>query len=102
MYAGSHTAWLVARVAFGLMGVDDAIECARAILKWVVREKLSSFTGRSCLEKLKGRWPKMALLEPGFTVLEERGYIRLADPLPQRHGPGRRPQRYLVNPKVHE
>lgn len=89
-----------AKIAFGLMGVDDAIECARAVLKWIMREKLHSFTGRACLERLKGRWPKMALLEPGFIVLEERGYIRAEDSPPSKRGPGRRSQRFLVNPSV--
>ncbi|SBW05685.1 conserved hypothetical protein [uncultured delta proteobacterium] len=91
-----------AKVAYALMGVDDAIECARAILKWIRQEKLERFTGRACLERVKGRWPKMSLIDPGLTVLEERGYIRSADPRDTKRGPGRPSRNFLVNPRAHD
>ncbi|MDL2259699.1 DUF3987 domain-containing protein [Deltaproteobacteria bacterium OttesenSCG-928-K17] len=88
-----------AKTAYSLLGADDAIECAKAILKWLTLERLDSFTARACLEKIKGRWPKMEQVNPGLSVLEDRGYI-----LPEVvESPKRgRPSRvYLVNPALH-
>lgn len=88
-----------AKAAYNLLGTDDTIECAKAILKWLVSERLDSFTARACLEKIKGRWPRMEQVNPGLSVLEDRGYI-----LPEVvESPKRgRPSRvYLVNPALH-
>ncbi|SHN71590.1 Protein of unknown function [Desulfovibrio litoralis DSM 11393] len=85
-----------AKAAFFLMGADDAIECARAILKWIMQERLAHFTSRACLEKIKGRWPKMSLVNPGLTVLEERSFIAAQER--ESIGRGRPSKIYIVNP----
>ncbi|WP_027191497.1 YfjI family protein [Fundidesulfovibrio putealis] len=87
------------RAVFSLMGADDSIECAKVILQWLRQDRLASFTGRGALEKVKGRWPKMALVNMGLTILEERGFI-----LPRDHatgGRGRPSRVFLVNPCIH-
>jgi len=88
-----------ARAAFNLMGADDSMECAKAILQWLRQERLAAFTGRNALEKVKGRWPKMALVNLGLTILEERGFILTQDRAPS--GPGRPSRIFLVNPCLH-
>lgn len=85
-----------ARAAFCLMGADDAIECAKTILKWITDEHLESFTARGCLDKVKGKWPKMTLVNPGLTVLEERGFIFPCER--EQIGRGRPSRLYSVNP----
>lgn len=88
-----------ARAAFSLMGADDSMECARAILHWLKKDQMTAFSGRSALEKVKGRWPKMALVNLGLTILEERGFI-----LQHNHlagGRGRPSRVFLVNPRIH-
>lgn len=85
-----------AKAAFFLMGADEAIECARSILKWITQERLELFTARACLEKVKGRWPKMSLVNPDLSILEERSYIIPQEREPQ--GRGRPSKVYLVNP----
>lgn len=88
-----------ARAVFNLMGADDSIECAKAILQWLRQERLSTFTGRNALEKVKGRWPKMALVNLGLTILEERGFILTRDLV--SGGRGRPSRVFLVNPCIH-
>lgn len=87
-----------AKAAFFLLGADEAIECARTILKWISDDRLDSFTARSCLEKVKGRWPKMSLVNPGLAVLEERGFIMQRER--ESSGKGRPSKVYLVNPLI--
>lgn len=89
-----------AKSALGIMGTDADVECAKAILRWVTTDVLGVFSGRDCLNKLKGRWPKMSLIYPGLKLLEERYYIvPIARENPQVPG---RPssQAYKVNPIV--
>lgn len=86
------------RVALNLMGTDDAMECAKAILKWITQEHVESFTTRACLEKVKGRWPKMSLVQPGLQILEERGYIVEPVHAKEKKPRGRPARIYIVNP----
>ena len=87
-----------AKAAFGLLGADDAIECAKAILNWIRKDNLQTFTARDCLSKIKGRWPKMSLVDPGLTVLEERGYIMPHER--KKLSKGRPSRAFLVNPHL--
>jgi len=89
-----------AKAAYNLLGADDSIECAKAILKWLTQERLESFTARDTLQKIKGRWPKMEQVNPGLAILEDRGYIlsELID-APKRGRPSRI---FSVNPALHE
>ncbi len=88
-----------ARAVFNLMGADDSIECAKTILHWLRQDRLVSFTGRNALEKVKGRWPKMVLVNMGLTILEERGFILSRDHVAV--GRGRPSRTFLVNPCIH-
>ncbi|MEF3696732.1 DUF3987 domain-containing protein [Desulfolutivibrio sp.] len=89
-----------ATAAYGLMGSDPQLECAQAILKWIERDRVSSFTARDAMEKVKGRYPTMDKVNAGLAILEERAFIF---PVSQdsRKGPGRRPSAvYTVNPNT--
>lgn len=86
-----------AKVAFQLMGRDKRMECAQAINDWLIRERISFFTARDALEKIKGKFPTMAEVNDGLLMMEERYHISKVDI--RRFGPGRRSsQRYKVNP----
>lgn len=58
-----------AKAAYGLMGADEAIECAKALLTWPRREQPRMFTGRDALEKVKGRWGNMREVNAGLAAL---------------------------------
>lgn len=86
-----------ARAAYSLMGADEGMECAKAILRWVEHDGLTSFTARSALEKVKGRWPRMDKVNAGLHVLEDWAYIAPLEPETGKRG---RPTRvYMVNPQ---
>lgn len=86
-----------AKAAFGLMGSDPAQDCAKAILRWIKRDRLERFTARDALEKVKGRFPTMEKVHAGLAILEERAFIFEAV-TEQRSGPGRKPSTtYAVN-----
>ena len=86
-----------AKVAFQLMGRDKRMECAQTINDWLIRERISFFTARDALEKIKGKFPTMAEVNDGLLMMEERYHISKVDI--RRSGPGRRSsQRYQVNP----
>jgi hypothetical protein len=88
-----------AKAAYGLMGSDPAQECAKAILRWIIRDRKEQFTGREALRVVRGRFPTMEKVNPGLTLLEERAYIFQAQT--DNPGRGRKPsQGYSVNPKV--
>ncbi|EGY25012.1 hypothetical protein DA2_2733 [Desulfovibrio sp. A2] len=86
------------RATYALMGVDETVECAKAILRWLAQDRPLSFTARSAFEKVKGRWPKMDRINASLSELEDRGFIALD----QQSGRGRgRPSRsYHVNPSL--
>lgn len=64
-----------ARSAFALMGADADIECAKHILAWIRRDRPERFQARDALRAVRGRYPKMEMLNPGLAVLAERGFI---------------------------
>ena len=76
---------------------DEGMECAKAILRWIEHEELTSFTARSALEKVKGRWPRMDKVNAGLHVLVDWAYIAPLEPETGKRG---RPTRvYMVNPQ---
>jgi hypothetical protein len=89
-----------ALAVFGLMGADPSLEAARKLWQWVEQNRRASFTGRDCFNAVRGTYPKMADLEPGFDVLVERGYMM--PHAEQRTGPGRPSRIYAVNPSLTE
>ncbi|MBI1799987.1 MAG: DUF3987 domain-containing protein [Candidatus Eisenbacteria bacterium] len=86
--------------AFQQMGADRDVEKARLVLHWVLRAEVPTFTKREAFEATKGRFKKVADLEPALRVLEDHRYIT-ARPRPPRDGPGRKPSpSYAVNPQA--
>jgi hypothetical protein len=90
-----------ALAAFDLMGVDQAVEDARVILRWLERTRPARFTKREAHMGLsRARFPKVGDLDVPLTLLEQHGYIR-SEPEPERTGPGRRPSpAYEVHPDL--
>jgi len=64
-----------AKAAFALMGADPDNECAKHILAWIMERRIEAFQARDAFEKVKGRYSKMAQVNAGLSVLEERAYI---------------------------
>jgi len=90
-----------ARAAFGLMGADPDIECAKTIAEWIARprpEPLEQFTGRDCFNSLRGRFQKMPEINAGLNILEERFFIRKITERAVKVG--RPTQLYQVNPAL--
>lgn len=92
-----------AKAAFALMGANLNIECAKKILAWIKRSRdtcVPKFTGRDCLNALKSRYSRMAQINEGLAILEERHFI--ATTIKTSTGKAGRPasQTYVVNPAI--
>ena len=88
-----------AKYALAVMGTDPTVEDAKYILRWIERKNDKRFTKRDAFEGTKGRFGKVAELEPGLELLTAHGYIREEAHADDRRGPGRRPSpTYEVNP----
>lgn len=85
--------------AFGLMKQDPRIEAGKKILESILTHKLNSFKGRDML-RTKSAFKTIDDLQPGLTVLSDRGYIRFKE-AGEYKGKGR-PEgiTYQVNPKL--
>ena len=91
-----------AKTAYGLMGTDPAQDCARSILRWLIRDRVTGFTARDALRCVRGRYPTMEKVNAGLSILEDRAFIFEASG-ESRRGPGRKPSAaYIVNPKTWE
>jgi hypothetical protein len=96
-----------ALAAFDLMGADEELEAARAVVDWLrlncgdcgnCGKGMSSLSKRDIYQGMKPRFKKVEELEPVLKVLEDNGYIRLM-PQEKRPGAGRKPSpHYSVNP----
>ncbi|MEP6605585.1 MAG: DUF3987 domain-containing protein [Nitrosospira sp.] len=85
-----------ALVVFDLMGADPALDDARVVLRWIIREHKSEFTFRDCQYALKSRFRRAAELEPAIAVLIERMFLR-----PRIEKVSHRPSRiFEVNPAI--
>jgi hypothetical protein len=89
-----------ALAAFDFMGADPALDDARYILAWTERGQVGRFTRRELFTALpRGRFPKVADLEPPLGILEAHGYLRRIEPEREPGRPGRRPSTvFFVNP----
>jgi putative DNA primase/helicase len=86
-----------ARAAFDLMGRDQAISDAKAILRWLINERKETFSQRDCLKRHEGRLKRVDRLKKALAVLAERSIISE----PSKTATGRRPKIiYRVNPLV--
>jgi replicative DNA helicase len=90
-----------ALASFDLMGVDPALEDARAVYRWLERTRPQQFTKREAHMGLsRSRFPKVGDLDAPLELLEQHGWIRRL-PEPERTGPGRRPSpSYQVHPDL--
>lgn len=89
-----------AKAAYAEMGADPVVEDARYILGWIDKAGITSFSKRDVFEGTKGRFKRVAALEPALGLLVEHEYIRKRpqDPKP---GPGRPPSDVFdVNPLI--
>jgi hypothetical protein len=60
---------------FDAMGADDDLIVARKIMSWAERNGKANFTKQICFQGLRGSYPAMKLMEPGFKILEERNHL---------------------------
>jgi hypothetical protein len=67
-----------ARAAFGEMGADPGVAAAEHVLSWVKRAGVEKFSKRDVFEGVKGRFRRVAELEPALVLLEEHAFIRRA------------------------
>jgi replicative DNA helicase len=90
-----------ALASFDLMGVDQALDDARAVYRWLGRTRPQQFTKREAHMGLsRSRFPKVGDLDAPLELLEQHGWIRRL-PEPERTGPGRRPSpSYQVHPDL--
>jgi hypothetical protein len=88
-----------ARAAFNLMGVDPAIEDAKAVLDWIRARGKSTFQKTECLKALHGRFTKAPRLADALKVLADRNIV--SGPESLLTTPGKRPTTFFrVNPMV--
>jgi replicative DNA helicase len=88
-----------ARAVFDLMGADPRIDDARWLLDWIGRTNQAQFSRRDAHQAARGRFRKVADLEPALALLEEHGWLRRVDADPAGPKGGRPPSpRFLVNP----
>ncbi|MGH8876777.1 MAG: YfjI family protein [Stackebrandtia sp.] len=88
-----------ALAAFEDMGADPLVDDARAVLDWIERNQPEQFSRRELFTGVsRGRFRKVAQLDPVLSLLEQHGHIRALPP-PEPTGRGRPPAPvYLVNP----
>ena len=88
-----------ARAAFNLMGVDKAIEDAKAVLDWIKAHGRPVFHRTDCLKALHGRFTTAPRLTEALKVLADRNIV--SGPHSLVTTPGKRPTAaFCVNPAV--
>ncbi len=87
-----------ALIAFGMMGADESMERARAILAWIQREGRASFTRREAHAAHRSQFQRAEDLKGPLAVLCERAYIRRVGPPVPRSG--RPSEVFEVNPAI--
>lgn len=83
---------------FDLLGADESLDAAKKIWSWVERTRSLEFSKSECFNALKGSFPNMAAIEPGFKALEEHNHIVVVKKTPQ--GGGRPSYICHVNPAL--
>lgn len=88
-----------ALAVFGLMGADESLDGARAILRWIRRTGRESFTAGECYRENRARFKNPDEVPPCLATLEGHECVRLlpSEPNPRRGRPGRA---YVVNPRL--
>lgn len=90
-----------ALAVFDAMGADPGLADARYVLSWLERHPRDAFTLRELFSELpRGRFAKVANLEPAIELLQAHGYIRQRPTEPTK-GPGRKPSpTFDLNPML--
>jgi hypothetical protein len=86
-----------ALAVFDAMGADPAVEDARVVLDWIERTCVEEFTRRDAQRGCR-RFRKVSDLEPALEVLEDHGFIRGHETVPDGGGP--RSRTFEVNPHL--
>lgn len=84
---------------FENLGMDENIECAKAILKVIERKAWKTFTRREAHYCVKGRYPEVKIVQCGLDILETNGYIKREKPKAKQ---GRPSVPYVVSPYIYE
>jgi len=84
-----------AKAAYELMGSNEDLENAKAVLGWIQRKGADRFKANDCWQGMKGgRFTEAAIIKKALNILEDRGFIRKLPIIP-----GKKPSpTYLVNP----
>jgi hypothetical protein len=89
-----------AKAMYAELGANSDVEDAKLLLRWIKRENVETFTKREAHRANRGRFPKVELIEPALSLLEEHGYI-LQEETERRASVGRKPSpTYLVHPSL--
>jgi hypothetical protein len=87
-----------ARAAFAMMGTDEVVENAKAVLRWIEQKNLVHFQRRDVQQAMRGRFKRAADVDAPLAILIEHEIIR-ERPAERSDGAGRSPSpRYDVNP----
>ncbi len=65
-----------ARVAFGMIGTDEAVVVAKKVYKWIEKKGFEGFARNICQRDLHGSIPKAELLDKALSILEIRNIIK--------------------------
>ncbi len=87
-----------AHPAFAAMGADPVVEDARYVLRWIERQRVTSFSKRDLYQAARGRFKRVEDLDPALALLVAHHYLA-PRPSEAPTGPGRRPSPVFdVNP----
>lgn len=84
--------------AFDLMGTDPALEGAKAILRWIEKNRWCQFTFRDCHYAHKSRFKKANEMQAAIDWLLEHYYIKEQEQEKKAYRPSRI---FLVNPHLY-
>ena len=86
-----------AKAAFGEMGSTSQVSGAIRVVTWLKKGDRRNFTKRDCQRDNQSEFKTVDLLTPVLRELEGRKIIRRAS---SKHGSGRKPEEYEVNPML--
>ncbi|WP_371405262.1 YfjI family protein [Kribbella sp. NBC_00662] len=90
-----------ALAVYDLMGRSDPdLDDARAVLDWIRKHHLETFSRRDALRGNRGRFASVKDIKPALELLTDHGHIR-PQPTPVSSKGGRPSDTYEVHPSVH-
>jgi hypothetical protein len=90
-----------ALVVFDVMGAAPGAVAARALWKGIEQARKPTFKARDAWMPLRGRWPTVDAIEPGFLTLLDHNYLAEM-PNPDAGKRGRPSRMFRVNPSLTE